>query len=167
MVKLVGKAKAAFLARMNRGRKKKGLKIISSKQGRQQTILLPKRSKKRSNSTKRSGSSLAKQKSKSRSRKSTMGELYDKKKAKVIAIKAGIGVGVGLAIRLGTMFFQDRNIREVGARAAATGAAYLGGGSGELAYQVVDAGVSRLIVMGRNGGGGGVNVPNPLLFGGA
>lgn len=89
--------------------------------------------------------------------------MYDKKNLKIIGLKTAIGVGVGLAIRLGTMFFQEPKIREAGQRAAATGAAYAGGGSGELAYQLVDAGVSRLILMNRqNGGGNGIIIPNPL-----
>jgi len=96
-----------------------------------------------------------------------MGKFYDKKQAKVIAIKTAVGVAIGLSIRLGTMFFKQPTIREAGQRAASTGAAYGGGGTGELAYQLVDAGISRLILMNRNGqlNGNGVNIPSPLAGG--
>ncbi len=161
MAKLKGAAKAAFLARMNKGRAAAGLKRIGSKA----KSLTKRRSKKRSSSNSsprsRGSQTMAKQKSRS-TRKSTIGMLYDKKQVKVIAIKTAIGASVGLAIRLGTMFFQDVRIRELGSRAASTSAAYLGGGTGELAYQGIDAGVSRLILMNRGGGGGGVTIPNPL-----
>jgi len=161
-MKLKGAAKAAFLARMNKGRIKAGLKKIGSTA----KSVTKRRSKKgsSSNSTPRSRGSqtMAKQQTKSKS-KSTMGKLYDKKQLKVIAIKTAVGASVGLGLRLGTMFFRDPVIRELGSRAASTAAAYLGGGTGELAYQGIDAGVSRLILMNRNGNGGnGVNIPNPL-----
>jgi len=161
-MKLKGAAKAAFLARMNKGRIAAGLKKIASKT----KSVTKKRSKKRSssNSTPRSRGSqtMAKQKTKSKS-KSTLGKLYDKKQIKVIAMKTAIGASVALAIRLGTMFFKEPTIRELGSRAASTSAAYLGSGTAELAYQAIDAGISRLILMNRNGNGGnGVNIPNPL-----
>lgn len=69
-----------------------------------------------------------------------------------------------MAIRLGTMFFREPTIRETGQRAAATASAYTGGGTGELAYQAADAGITRLILMNR-ANGNGVNIPNPLLGG--
>ena len=109
---------------------------------------------------------MAKQQSRSRS-KSTAMKLYDKKNIKVIAIKTLIGGLSGFAIRLGTMFFQQPTIREAGQRAAATTAAYLGSGTGELLYQGIDAGVSRLILMNRSNGNGngGIVIPNPLAGG--
>lgn len=112
----------------------------------------------------RSGSKVAKQKS--THRKSTAMKLYDKKNIKIIAIKTLIGGLSGFAIRLGTMFFQQPTIREAGQRAAATTAAYLGSGTGELLYQGIDAGVSRLILMNRgSNGGNGITIPNPLAGG--
>jgi len=94
--------------------------------------------------------------------------LYPKKSAKEIGIKAAIGTAIGLGIRLGTMFINDRNVRELGSRAANAGASYGGGGTGNLIYNAVDAGLSRLIAQRMGGGnGGGVTVPNPLVIGGA
>lgn len=92
-------------------------------------------------------------------------KLYDKKNTKIIAIKTAIGLGVGLAIRLGTMFLRDPLIREMGIRGASAASAYGGGGTGELAYQAVDAVLGRVIVAGGNGNGNGVNIPNPLIGG--
>lgn len=110
-------------------------------------------------------SGMARQQSVRRS-KSTAMKLYDKKNIKVIAIKTLIGGLSGFAIRLGTMFFQQPTVREAGQRAAATTAAYLGSGTGELLYQGIDAGVSRLILMNRGGNGnGGITIPNPLAGG--
>ena len=71
--------------------------------------------------------------------------LYSKSSAKKIAAKAGIGLAIGLAIRLSTMFINNRDVREIGARGASIGASYGGGGTGQLAYQSVDAVLSRAI----------------------
>jgi len=93
--------------------------------------------------------------------------LYPKKSIKEIAIKTGIGATIGIVIRLATMFNQDRRIREGGFRVANVGSAYGGGGTGNLAFQGIDFLLSRLIT--RNGmpSNGGVNIPSPIIFGGA
>jgi len=102
------------------------------------------------------------------SKQSTLSRLYPKKKASDIAIKAGIGVAGGIIIRLATMFNRSPLVRETGTRAAASVSAYLGGGTGELAYQATDAVVSRAIIAQRQNGNGGVGLSSTsLIIGGA
>jgi len=101
------------------------------------------------------------------SKQGFLSKAYPKKDVKIIAAKTAIGVAAGLAIRLSTMFMKQPRLREVGIRAASTSAAYLGGGTGELAYQALDAGLSRLIIAQRNGNGNGGFGASTLLVGGA
>ena len=89
--------------------------------------------------------------------------------AKSVAKKLGFGAGVGVAIRLATMFFQDRNIREIGSRGANVASSWAGGPVGNAGYQIADAAVTRLIpfaATGRVGNGGGqITIPNPIQGG--
>jgi len=102
------------------------------------------------------------------SKQNTLNRLYPKKKASDIAIKAGLGVAAGIVIRLATMFNQSPLVRETGNRAASTVSAYLGGGTGEIAYQATDAVVSRAIIAQRSSGNGGVGLgTTSLIVGGA
>ena len=73
---------------------------------------------------------------------------------------------IGVAIRLGTMFVRNRDVREVGFRAANVGSSYGGGGTGNLVFQAADFAISRLITA-NGGNGGSVTVPSPIIFGGA
>jgi len=124
-------------------------------------------SKIKSKAKRRSSSGNTNKKAKGSHRSVQKLSLYPKKSAKEIAIKTAIGTAIGLGIRLGTMFINNRDVRELGARAASTGAAYGGGGTGELVYQGVDAGLSRLIAQRMNGGGGGIVNTGGLVPGGA
>jgi len=90
--------------------------------------------------------------------------LYPKKSAKDILVKAVIGTIAGTLVRVGTMFFPQPLVREFGSRGANAVSSYFGGGSGNVGYQAVDATLSRVILLNRNGNGNGsgVTVPNPL-----
>jgi len=89
------------------------------------------------------------------SRRSMKGglKLYSKSPVKKIAAKTAIGVAIGLGIRLVTMFNPNRDVRELGSRAANIGSSYGGGGTGNLAYQGVDFALSRVIPRMVNGSG--------------
>jgi len=140
MAKLKGKAKAAFLARINRGRVKAGLKRIGSKTksvSRKVTSKV-KRPKRRTNNVARKGALPKRSR-----RRDSLKMLYDKKNAKQIAIKTAIGLGVGLTIKLVGMFSRNNTALIVANRAAPTAAAYLGGGTGEAAYQIADFVITR------------------------
>jgi len=98
-------------------------------------------------------------------KQTTVSRLYPKKSAKDIALKAVIGTIAGTLVRVGTMFFPQPIVREFGSRGANAVSSYFGGGSGNVGYQAVDATLSRVILLNRNGngnGGNGVTVPNPL-----
>jgi len=153
LVKLQGKAKEAFLRRINKGRAKKGLKRIVSKtksvsRKTVQRIKIPKR---RTNTKKMARGALPKR---SR-RRDTIKALYDKKTIKQVAIKTVIGLGLGITIKLVGMFSRNRSAAIIANRAAPVVAAYAGGGTGELAYQAADFIITRgtLNVNGNIGGG--------------
>lgn len=156
MAKLKGAAKQAFLDRINKGRRKAGLKTIKSK-----TKSVAKKVKSKAKSAvkkmnpKKKGSSSNKSKGSNRS----LGKRG--LQAKNVAKKVALGAGIGIIIRLATMFFPQREIREVGTRVASIAAATQGP-FGETGYQVADAAVSRLIVFATNGGGSTLQIPNPL-----
>jgi len=139
LAKLKGAAKAAFLARINKGRAKAGLKRIASKTktvSRKVTSKV-KRPKRRMNNVARGA--LPKR---SR-RRDTIKSLYDKKTIKQIAIKTALGAGLGVAIKVIGMVSRNRTAAIIANRAAPTVAAYLGGGSGELVYQAADFVITR------------------------
>jgi len=140
MVKLKGKAKAAFLARINKGRAKAGLKRIASKTksvSRKVTSKV-KRPKRRTNNVARGGALPKRAR-----RRDSLKMLYDKKNVKQIAIKTAIGLGLGITIKLVGMFSRNRTALIIANRAAPTVAAYAGGGTGELAYQAADFIITR------------------------
>jgi len=140
LVKLKGKAKAAFLRRINAGRAKKGLKRIASKTktvSRKVTSKV-KRPKPRTNNVVRRGALPKKSR-----RRDSLKMLYDKKNVKQIAIKTAIGLGLGITIKLVGMFSRNRTALILANRAAPTVAAYAGGGTGELAYQAADFIITR------------------------
>jgi len=140
LVKLKGAAKAAFLARINKGRAKKGLKRIVSKTksvSRKVTSKV-KRPKRRTNNVVRRGALPKRSR-----RRDTIKALYDKKSMKQIAIKTVIGLGLGITIKLAGMFSRNRTAAIISNRAAPVVAAYAGGGTGELAYQAADFIITR------------------------
>jgi len=140
LAKLKGKAKAAFLARINKGRAKAGLKRIASKTksvSRKVTSKVKRPKRRTSNNVARGA--LPK---KSR-RRDSLKMLYDKKNLKQIAIKTAIGLGLGITIKLVGMFSKNRTALIIANRAAPTVAAYAGGGTGELAYQAADFIITR------------------------
>jgi len=152
MAKLTGKAKAAFLARINKGRAKKGLKRIVSKTksvSRKATARI-KRPAKRNNNKKMARGALPKR---SR-RRDTIKALYDKKTMKQIAIKTALGAGIGITIKVLGMVSRNRSAQILANRAAPTVAAYLGGGTGELVYQGADFVLTRGSLNLSNGGTG-------------
>jgi len=141
MVKLKGKAKAAFLARINKGRAKKGLKRIASKTksvSRKVTSKIKRPKRRISNNVARKGALPKRAR-----RRDSIKSLYDKKSMKQIAIKTAIGLGLGITIKLVGMFSRNRTALILANRAAPTVAAYAGGGTGELAYQVADFVITR------------------------
>jgi len=150
LVKLKGAAKAAFLARINKGRAKKGLKRIVSKTksvSRKVTSKV-KRPKRRTNNMARGA--LPKR----ARRRDSIKSLYDKKTIKQIAIKTVIGLGLGITIKLAGMFSRNRTAMIISNRAAPVVAAYAGGGTGELAYQAADFIITRgSINLGTQAGG--------------
>jgi len=140
LVKLKGKAKAAFLRRINTGRAKKGLKRIASKSksvSRKVTRKV-KRPKQGNNNVVRKGAMPKRSR-----RRDTIKALYDKKTIKQIAIKTALGAGLGVAIKVIGMVSRNRTAAIIANRAAPTVAAYLGGGSGELVYQAADFVITR------------------------
>jgi len=152
LAKLKGKAKAAFLARINKGRAKAGLKRIASKTksvSRKVTSKV-KRPKRRNNNKKMARGALPKR---SR-RRDTIKALYDKKTMKQIAIKTALGAGIGITIKVLGMVSRNRSAQIITNRAAPTIAAYLGGGTGELVYQGADFILTRGSLNLSNGGTG-------------
>jgi len=139
LAKLKGKAKAAFLARINKGRAKAGLKRIASKTksvSRKVTSKV-KRPKRRVNNVARGA--LPKRPR----RRDTIKSLYDKKTLKQIAIKTALGAGLGITIKVLGMVSRNRSAQILANRAAPTVAAYAGGGTGELVYQAADFIITR------------------------
>jgi len=142
MAKLKGKAKAAFLARINKGRAKAGLKRIASKTksvSRKVTSKV-KRPKRRTNNSNMARKGALPKRPR---RRDTIKSLYDKKTMKQIAVKTVIGLGLGLTIKLVGMFSKNNTALIIANRAAPTVAAYAGGGTGEAAYQIADFVITR------------------------
>ena len=122
---------------------------------------------KRKGSGKKSGNTNKKAKGSTRSvasKQTFINKAYPKKDVKTIAGKGLIGGTVGTLIRVGTMFFPQPIVREIGSRVANAVSSFLGGGTGNSIYQVADGTLSRVILLNRNGNGGGngITVPNPL-----
>ena len=150
MVKLTGKAKAVFLARMRRGRAAaagaKAKKVVKRARKTVSKLKIPKRRTKNNNMAKRGA--LPKR---SR-RRDTIKALYDKKTMKQIAIKTALGAGIGITIKVLGMVSRNPSAQIIANRAAPTVAAYLGGGTGELVYQGADFILTRGSLNLSNGG---------------
>jgi len=139
MAKLTGKAKAAFLSRMRRGRAAaaagKAKKVVKRARKTVSKLKIPKR---RTNNVVRKGAMPKRSR-----RRDTLKALYDKKNMKQIAIKTALGAGIGITIKVLGMFSKNRPAMVLANRAAPTVAAYLGGGTGELVYQAADFVITR------------------------
>jgi len=121
---------------------------------------------KRKGSGKKSGNTNKKANGSHRSgmKQTFLTKAYPKKDVKTIAGKGAIGATAGVLVRVGTMFFPQPIVREIGSRVANAISSYFGGGTGNSIYQVADATLSRVILLNRSNGNGngGVTVPNPL-----
>jgi len=143
MAKLTGAAKQAFLMRINKGRRAKGLSIIKSKSKgvarRVKSIASKVKRPRRTNSpVARRGALPARPR-----RRDSLKALYDKKTIKQIAIKTALGAGLGIAVKVLGMFSRNQTAALVANRAAPVVAAYAGGGTGELVYQAADFIITR------------------------
>jgi len=162
MAKLTGKKKLEFLARLNAGRVKAGLKRIKAKGSRstpktelkrikknpKRRITLPKlRKQRKSNKRKKTSSSVAKKKSKGGRRRSVGNFLKTGTIGKVAA-------GVGAATLVG--FATDRLAPSISPIAKLGAAFAAGGGLGVISQFLIQGGL----------GGSGINLQNILGGGG-
>jgi len=162
MVKLTGAKKLAFLARLNKGRKKKGLKIIKAKGTKSAPKTILKRIKK--NPKRRITLPQVRKARKSNKRPKTRSNVVKKKGGRRRArlgnfLKTGtigkVAAGIGAATLIG--FATDRFAPGI-SPIAKLGASFIAGGP--------LGAISQFLLQGGIGGNGGINLSNILGGGG-